>query len=102
MYRKRTAALFMFLLIGVMVATGCFTQYKADYYLDYSPYEYYMSSKFTLPYRTTVDKNRNSMTYQTLINAWQIATFNLSNVTDYSKKRIGYYEAFLFDFIHWL
>ena len=104
--KKRIISLIMFIVIASSVIIGCFSQrswandeemtfeqYKADYYMDYSPYKYYMSSDFTLPYRTIVDKNRNSKTYQTLINAWQVTTFNLSNVTDYSKKRVGYYEA---------
>ena len=110
--KKRIISLIMFIVIASSVIIGCFSQrswandeemtfdqYKADYYMDYSPYKYYMSSDFTLPYRTIVDKNRNSKTYQTLINAWQVTTFNLSNVTDYSKKRVGYYEAFLFDIL---
>ena len=35
-----------------------YEMYKANYYIDYSPYEYYMSDEFTLPYRTQVEKNR--------------------------------------------
>ena len=77
-----------------------FNQYKSDYYINYSAYDYYMSSAFTLPYRTMVEQNRSSIVYQGLINAWQIATFDLSNVMDYSKKRVGYYEAFLFDILY--
>lgn len=113
MYRKRTAVLFMFILIGVMVATGCFTQYswanenevtfeqyKADYYMNYSPYTYFKTEDFKLPYRAIVEKNKNNVAYNGLINAWEIATFNLSDVTEYSKKRIGYYEAFLFDILY--
>ncbi len=77
-----------------------FAQYKADYYIDSASYKYYMSDNFTLPYRTIVEHNRKSPVYQGLINSWQVATFNLSNVVDFSKKRVGYYEAFLFDILY--
>lgn len=111
--KKRVIAVILVVLVGIVTLTSCFLyrlhaeedmityeQYKADYYLDYSPYSYNMSSDFTLPYRTTVEKNSSSKVYQTLINAWQVGTFNLSNVTEYSKKRVGYYEAFLFDILY--
>ena len=77
-----------------------YDEYKADYYLDYSPYDYYMSSDFVMPYRTVVVKNRESLVYQTLINAWQVGTFNLSDITEISNRKIGFYEAFLFDVLY--
>ncbi len=111
MYRKKAVALIMFILI--VVTTGCimqyswasenevtFEQYKADYYMNYSPYKYFKTEDFKLPYRAVVEKNKNNVAYNGLINAWEIATFNLSDVTEYSKKRIGYYEAFLFDILY--
>ena len=77
-----------------------YDQYKADYYLEYSIYEYMMSDNFTLPYRGVVEKNNSSVTYQALVAAWEVATFELSDIVEFSKKRVGYYEAFLFDILY--
>ena len=75
-------------------------RYKADYYLDYSPYEYYMSDEFNIPYRTIVEENSNSLAFNTLLAGWEVTTFELSNALEYSKKRVGYYETFLFDILY--
>ena len=75
-------------------------KYKADYYINYSPYEYYMSDAFTLPYRTQVEKNRESATYNALLIAWQLATFEITDVNEYSRRKVGYYESFLYDILY--
>lgn len=77
--------------ISVNAATEVQTwnQYKADYYLDYSPYSYYMSDDFNVPYRTIVEENSKSDVFNGLLTAWQIATFELTDVVEYSKKRTG-------------
>ena len=111
--RKRITCFLAVLLIAVVGIGSCFIQwvhssengvtydqYKADYYINYSPYKYFKTEEFKLPYRTIVEKNRDNLAYNSLINAWEIATFDLSKVTEYSKKRIGYYEAFLFDILY--
>ena len=74
--------------------------YKADYYLQCSPYSYYMSDKFSAPYRSIVKENSTSDVFNGLLTSWEIATFSLSNVTEYSQKRTGYYEAFLYDVLY--
>ena len=77
-----------------------YEQFKADHYIDYSSYSYYMYGDFTLPYRTVTEKKRADPAYQVLLNSWQVATFNLSNVVDYSTKRIELYEFFLYDILY--
>ncbi len=77
-----------------------YEMYKANYYIDYSPYEYYMSDEFTLPYRTQVEKNRESATYNALLIAWQLATFEITDVNEYSRRKVGYYESFLYDILY--
>ena len=77
-----------------------FDQYKAEHYINYSSYEYFMSDDFKMPYRTTVEKDRSSATFNSLLAAWEIATFSGSNVVEMANKRKGYYEAFLFDIIY--
>ena len=77
-----------------------YEMYKANYYIDYSPYEYYMSDEFTLPYRTQVEKNRESATYNALLIAWQLATFEITDVNEYSTRKVGYYESFLYDILY--
>lgn len=74
--------------------------YKANYYLQCSPYSYYMSDKFSAPYRSIVKENSTSDVFNGLLTSWEIATFSLSNVTEYSQKRTGYYEAFLYDVLY--
>ena len=59
-----------------------FEQYKASYYIKYSPYSWYKSNEFNLPYRTVVETNRSSPAFLGLISAWEIATFQLSDVDD--------------------
>ena len=76
-----------------------YDQYKADYYISVG-YDRYLSSDFTLPYRSIVEGNRNNIAYQGLINAWQIATFNLSDTVQLSKRKAGIYETFLFDILY--
>ena len=77
-----------------------FDQYKAEHYINYSSYEYFMSDDFKMPYRTTVEKDRSSATFNSLLAAWEVATFSGSNVVEMANKRKGYYEAFLFDIIY--
>ena len=77
-----------------------FDQYKAEHYIKYSSYEYFMSDDFKMPYRTTVEKDRSSATFNSLLAAWEVATFSGSNVVEMANKRKGYYEAFLFDIIY--
>ena len=77
-----------------------FDQYKAEHYINYSSYEYFMSDDFKMPYRTTVEKDRSSATFNSLLAAWEDATFSGSNVVEMANKRKGYYEAFLFDIIY--
>lgn len=77
-----------------------FYQYKAEHYINYSSYEYFMSDDFKMPYRTTVEKDRSSATFNSLLAAWEVATFSGSNVVEMANKRKGYYEAFLFDIIY--
>ena len=74
--------------------------YKADYYLQCSPYSYYMSDRFSAPYRSIVKENSTSSVFNGLLTSWEVATFSLSNVTEYSQKRTGYYEAFLYDVLY--
>ena len=76
-----------------------YDQYKADYYISVG-YDRYLSSDFTLPYRSIVEGNRNNTAYQGLINTWQIATFNLSDTVQLSKRKAGIYETFLFDILY--
>lgn len=92
-----------FIQIQTKAATSTivtFEQYKANESIHSSLIEFYLSDRLYMPYHEQVEKNRSSLTYQTLINAWQISTFELDNVVDYSKKRVGYYESFLFDIIY--
>ena len=77
-----------------------YDEYKADYYIDYASYEYYMSSDFVMPYRTVVVRNRESAWYQGLITAWQIVAFQASDATEITKRKLGFYEAFLFDILY--
>lgn len=111
--KSRLVILVMVLVVGIGSIVSCFVQrtraseniptfeqYKADYYINYSAYEYFMSEDFSLPYRQIVEKNSNSPTYQGVIKAWQIGTFELSDLADFSKKRAGFYEAFLFDILY--
>ena len=77
-----------------------FDQYKAEHYINYSSYEYFMSDDFKMPYRTTVEKDRSSATFNSLLAAWEVATFSGSNVVEMANKRKGYYEALLFDIIY--
>ena len=111
--KKRIVAFSLLFIMLTAVLTGNFEQtvqgseslisydqYKADYYRDYSIYEYIMSDDFTLYYRTVVEKNRSSAVYLGLVTAWELATFELSDVAEFSKKRVGYYETFLFDIIY--
>lgn len=77
-----------------------YEKYKADYYINYSPYEYYMSDAFTLPYQTQVEKNRESAAYNALLIAWQLATFEITDVNEYSTRKVGYYESFLYDILY--
>ena len=74
--------------------------YKANYYLECSPYNYYMSDRFSAPYRSIVKENSTSSVFNGLLTSWEVATFSLSNVTEYSQKRTGYYEAFLYDVLY--
>ena len=69
-----------------------FDQYKAEHYINYSSYEYFMSDDFKMPYRTTVEKDRSSATFNSLLAAWEVATFGGSNVVEMANKRKGYYE----------
>ena len=77
-----------------------YEEYKADYYRNYTGYNYFMSDDFVLPYMTLVEHNRGDLAYRSMVNAWQIATFDLSDIVDFSKKKAAYFEAFLFDCIY--
>ncbi|MBS6723284.1 MAG: hypothetical protein KH268_09880, partial [Clostridiales bacterium] len=109
--RKMSIVLIVFMLLGVMLGNVIYTtwaseeemtyeQYKADYYINYSPYQYYMSEDFSLPYRTQVEKNRGDAVYNALILAWQAATFEITDLTEYSTRKVGYYESFLYDILY--
>ncbi len=109
--KKKIITILFILIFAITVSAGSlvsaeeteyisYDEYKADYYIDYSPYDYYMSSDFVMPYRTVVVRNWDSLTYQTLINAWQVGTFNLSDGVKISKRKIGFYETFLFDILY--
>ena len=77
-----------------------YEEYKADYYRNYTGYNYFMSDDFVLPYMTLVEHNRGDLAYRSMVNAWQIATFDLSDIVDFSKKKAAYFEAFLFDCLY--
>lgn len=109
--RKMSIVLIVVMLLGVMLGNVIYTtwaseeemtyeQYKADYYINYSPYQYYMSEDFSLPYRTQVEKNRGDAVYNALILAWQAATFEITDLTEYSTRKVGYYESFLYDILY--
>lgn len=116
MNKRVSQRLLTVLLVVVLISTvliGCiainanaantnltYEQSKANFYLDYASYDTFMSSEYNMPYRTIVEHNRNNATYKNFINAWQVATFELSDVVDYSTKRKGYYETFLFDILY--
>ena len=59
-----------------------------------------MSDRFSAPYRSIVKENSTSSVFNGLLTSWEVATFSLSNVTEYSQKRTGYYEAFLYDVLY--
>lgn len=78
-----------------------YDQYKAEYYLNSGLYDFIMSDEFNLPYRTVVERNRNSWVYMSLLTAWEAATFEPKNLAvGATQKRIGFYEAFLFDILY--
>ena len=71
-----------------------YEEYKADYYRNYTGYNYFMSDDFVLPYMTLVEHNRDDLAYRSMVNAWQIATFDLSDIVDFSKKKAAYLRRF--------
>ncbi len=76
-----------------------FNQYLADYNYNYNCYNLY-KNEFTSPYRSFAETKMESPVYQGLLAAWRIATFQLSDVTSYSSKEVGFYEAILFDVLY--
>ena len=55
---------------------------------------------FSTPYRAYVQKYKSDPTWQSLLGAWRIATFSLSDITSYSNKEVAYYETILFDMLY--
>lgn len=81
------------------VSIPTFQQYLADYNYNYNCYSFY-NNDFKLPYRSFVETKMNSKTYQSLLTAWRVATFELSDFVEYSTKEIGFYEAILYDILY--
>ena len=109
---KRVAALLVCVLMFFSIALitvdnvkaaderPTFEQYKASYYIDYSPYTYYKSNEFNLPYRSIVEECRSSPAFVSLLVSWEVTTFSLSDIDEKSMKKVGYYEAFLYDILY--
>ena len=110
-HKKQWISIFLILTVSLTVFFGVqsgwantemptYNQYKADYYLNYSGYSFFMSDQYTSPYRSVVETNENSAVYKALITSWEVSTFEASDITKYSKQRVGYYESFLFDILY--
>ncbi len=76
-----------------------FNQYLADYNYNYNCYNLY-KNEFKMPYRSYVETRKDDPTYNSLLAAWRIATFQLSDVATYNTKEIGFYETILYDVLY--
>ena len=79
-----------------------FDQFVADWNaVQFKDGEYgYFTNEFTTPYRSYVEEKNTDYVYRGLLNAWRIATFELSDVAKYSKKEVGFYEKVLFSVLY--
>lgn len=76
-----------------------FDTYLADYLLTNESAQSYINRDFKLPYRKYVEDRRNSLAYQSLLEAWEIMTFD-GKVADKTGKCVAYYETVLYDTIY--
>lgn len=53
-----------------------------------------------MPYWKYVEDRITNPVYISLLSAWQLATFELSDVSELSFKQVGYYETILFDILY--
>ncbi|HIU57757.1 MAG TPA: hypothetical protein IAA61_08120, partial [Candidatus Ornithomonoglobus merdipullorum] len=79
-----------------------YAQYLADWeYKDGEGKGYNLYAKdLSLPYRSYVETRRYDATFNGLLTAWRIATFELSDIQDFSTKEIGFYESILYDILY--
>jgi|GEM_PF-5324580 hypothetical protein len=76
-----------------------FNQYLADYIYNFSGYDY-CKNELKMPYRSYVETRKDDSTWNTLLTAWRVATFELSDAATYSAKEIGFYETILYDVLY--
>ena len=57
----------------------------------------FITGDYICPYRKLVQDRRNNTGFLATVAAWEIATFDLSDIIKYNDKSIAYYEAILFD-----
>ena len=89
-----------FYVWGASSESPTYDQFLAEQYLHGGfPYNYYIN-EFELPYRSCVEEKRQSKFYQGNLAAWEIATFDLSNIIDLSTKRYKFNETMLFDVLY--
>ena len=73
---------------------------KADFIRKNGSFQFMTSDDFNAPYQAIVNENENNKTYMALIKAWFVANLSVSEISEYSKKSIGYYEQFLYDILY--
>ena len=73
--------------------------YLADYLSENTVAKSYLDHDINMPYRKYVEDRVNDPAWNALLGSWELATFNLSDVSEISFKLVGYYETILFDII---